>query len=314
VLVRGNQVYPAVRDLRTLLTSRIFSLGEKLEVARLLSMFSAASAGPDESTSEWLDRSTRSQRVRNYAEMAIRVATYNTDFVYLSAWAALQQISMALKHGVLYLNRGWQTIVDGLADRARSLGAEICCGEPVARLDGIVADGIVLAVDPEMVESLTGVRLPARRAARVACLDLCLSRFPEGSATAAFALDRPLYFSVHSAVAHLAPAGRATVHVVKYLEGSEPDPKVLRGELEGYADLVMPTWRESLERARFLPRLTVTEAIPSIAGRADVAVPGMDGVTIAGDWVGSEGMLVDAAVASALEAAKTIQQSKEVMA
>jgi phytoene dehydrogenase-like protein len=314
ILVRGDQVYPAVRDLRTLLTSRIFNLREKVEVARLLSLFSAANAGPGESTADWLHRSIRSTRVRNYAEMVVRGATYSTDFEHLSARAAMRQISMALKQGVLYLDKGWHTIVNGLAHRACSLGVEIHCGEPVARLDSIRGDGIVLAVDPETVELLTGVSLPARRTARVACLDLCLSRFPKGAATVAFALDRPLYFSVHSAVAHLAPAGGATVQVMKYLDESESNPQELRSELEGFADLAMPKWRQCLERARFLPRLTVTEAIPSVRGRADVAPPGMDGVTIAGDWVGSEGMLADAAVASALEAAKTIQQPKEVLA
>lgn len=313
VLVRDNQVYPAVRDLSTLLKSSLFSFPEKLEVAHLLSRFDAENAGPVESISEWLNRKIRSSRVRQYAEMLVRVSTYCTDFEHLSARAALQQISMALKHGVIYLDNGWQTIVDGLAHRARSLGVEIHCGESVARLDGIRADGIVLAVDPMTVELLTGVRLPARRAARIASLGICLSRLPEGSSTVALALDRPLYLSVHSAVADLAPTGGATVHVMKYLDLNESDPAQLRSELEEYADQVMPKWRQTLKRARFLPTLTVTESVPNVAGRADVALPGIDGITIAGDWVGPAGMLADAAVASALEAAKIIMQPKEVM-
>jgi predicted NAD/FAD-dependent oxidoreductase len=32
-----------------------------------------------------------------------------------------------------------------------------------------------------------------------------------------------------------------------------------------------------------------------------------DGITVAGDWVGSDGMLVDAAVSSALRAAAQVQ-------
>jgi hypothetical protein len=59
-------------------------------------------------------------RVRDLAARVVRIATYAVNMQYLSAEAALRQISMALKDNVLYLDRGWQTVVDGLAMRARS--------------------------------------------------------------------------------------------------------------------------------------------------------------------------------------------------
>ena len=314
LLVRGSEVYPAVKDFSGLLTTRLFSARERLEAARLIRLFNSPGARPSESVAEWLTRQIRSDRVRDYAAMAVRVATYSADLRHLNAQAAMQQVSTALKHGVLYLDDGWQTLVDGLMRRASSLGVEMRWAERITSLENIRADGIVLAVDPETVEQLTGVMLPARRAAYVANLDLCLSRLPEGATTAALSLDRPLYFSVHSAVARLAPDGGATIHVVKYLEETEDDAQALRGELEEYADLVMPQWRYYARRVRFLPKLMVTAAIPGTAGRASVSLPGIGRVAIAGDWVGSEGMLADAAVASALRAARTVQKGREMVA
>jgi protoporphyrinogen oxidase len=314
VLVRGKEVYPAVKDSSTLLTSPLFTAREKLEVGRLLSSISGANGDPTETMGQWLDRWTRSERVRDYFSMVARVATYSGDFDHLSARAALEQMSLALKPGVLYLDGGWQTLVDGLAGRARSLGVQIHCGERVTRLGSVHADGIVLAADPETVELLTGVTLPARRAAYAATLDLCLSSIPEAAPTLAFALDRPLYYSVHSAVARLAPAGGAIVHVAKYLREDEIDHEALRRELEEYADLVLPTWRQLAERVRYLPRLRVTAAIPDVQGRLGVVLPGLERVTLAGDWVGASGMLADAAVASALEATQTLQRREQVEA
>lgn len=313
-LVRRKEIHPAVMGFRSLLTSGLFTALEKLEVAGLPGSLNSANAYPEETVAHWLDRRIRSARVRNYVATVVRVATYCGDFEHLSARAALEQVSMALNQGVLYLDGGWQTLVDGLAARARSLGVEIYCEERVTRLGDIRADGFVLAVHPEMVEALTGTTLPARRAAYVASLDLCLSRMPDGAPTVAFALDRPLYFSAHSAVARLAQNNGATIHVLKYLREEKDDPRVLRTELEEYADLVMPGWRPIVEHVRFLPSLRVTAAIPCVQGRATVSLPGMERVSIAGDWVGARGMLADAAVASALEAAKIIQQQEEVAA
>jgi hypothetical protein len=53
---------------------------------------------------------------------------------------------------------------------------------------------------------------------------------------------------------------------------------------------------------------------PSPQGRPDIDFPGLENVVIAGDWVGAEGMLADAAVASALRAAQVIQQRKVLVA
>ena len=49
-----------------------------------------------------------------------------------------------------------------------------------------------------------------------------------------------------------------------------------------------------------------TAAAGGMAGRPDVAVPGLDDAFIAGDWVGTRGLLADAAIASGHDAAVAV--------
>jgi hypothetical protein len=59
---------------------------------------------------------------------------------------------------------------------------------------------------------------------------------------------------------------------------------------------------------RFLPDLIVSHALDLAGdarlGKSTPAVPGLPSVFVAGDWVGQEGMLADAALASAEAAAQ----------
>ena len=188
------------------------------------------------------------------------------------------------------------------------------CGVTAASPQGIEwrhghqpADGIILAVAPHAVELLTGGVLPPLIPARAACLDLGLRRTVPHAAAFALGLEEGLYLSNHSLYASgLAPAGGVTVHVAKYLKQQET---ATRQELEQVADLGMPGWREEVQVSRFLPEMTVVHGIPAAARpRPSVDALGMGNVYIAGDWVGSEGMLADCAVASGLGAARRLMQ------
>ncbi|HEX3438527.1 MAG TPA: FAD-dependent oxidoreductase [Pseudacidobacterium sp.] len=308
-LVRENKLYPAVHDVRSLMTTRLFSVREKFEAVRLFSLFTGGRSSEGETMRQWVDRHARSERVREFAATITRIATYTTDLEHLSAKAALEQLSLAIKHNVWYLDGGWQTLIDGLLNRAISLGVEIC-HEHVVTMDALKADGIVLAVGPASVEKLTGIPVPRQRPLRMASLNIGLRKLSTEAAHVAFGLDRPLYFSVHSESVRLAPEGKALAHVAKYLGDSQPDPNAVREELEDYASLVMPQWQREAEVVRFLPNLTVTPMMAVPEGRPDVDFLGLENITVAGDWVGTEGMLADAAVASALKAVSVIQQRK----
>jgi hypothetical protein len=124
-------------------------------------------------------------------------------------------------------------------------------------------------------------------------------------------LDTPFYFSRHSAAAALAPEGASLVHVAKYLV---KDEHAQREELERFTDLAMPGWRDHLAFTRFLPDLAVTHAVVTLSARPGVNALRMAGVALAGDWVGDTGMLVDAAVASALQAVEILGTERKAAA
>jgi hypothetical protein len=63
-----------------------------------------------------------------------------------------------------------------------------------------------------------------------------------------------------------------------------------------------------LVRRQYLPRIESVGALPTaesggFAGRPGARVPGIDHLYVAGDWVGPEGFLADASLASARRAA-----------
>jgi phytoene dehydrogenase-like protein len=311
---RGDQFFPMVTNLSSLLATSLFSVREKLEVANLLRLFAAGQAKPFETMADWLDRHLTRPRVREFAATIIRISTFAIELDRLNAPTALRQAGSALKDNVLYLDGGWQTLVDGLVGRARSLGVEIRCGEPVLSLDNLDATGIILAVGPDAVEKLTGNRLTGTLPVRMASLDLGLEGLPDDTPNTIFPVDRPLYFSTHSASAQLAPKGCRMVHVAKYLGSTVQDPKAVRAELEEFATLAIPGWRQHTRFVRFLPELTVTRMMPGSSPGPDANCLHLDRIAIAGDWVGPDGMLADAAVASALTAARSIQRQEAAAA
>ena len=126
----------------------------------------------------------------------------------------------------------------------------------------------------------------------------------------ALGIDVPLYASVHTKYAKLAPEGHAVIHVARYRAPNEPS-EAIEKELEGALDRLQPGWRDVVVHRRFLPQMVVANAMARAdrggeTGRADVRVGDVDRLWICGDGVGPEGMLADAALASAVRAAESI--------
>ena len=336
--LRDGALHRLPVDLRSLLTTTLLRPFEKLEAARLLTTLARIEPSSLDhlSVAEWSRREIRHAGTRRLFEALIRTATYAADADRQSAGAALRQLQLAASGGVLYLDDGWQTLVDGLGDAARAAGARIVADARVTAVvhndavSGIrLADGTtwdapaaILAVGPDRARDLvrdSGGPLDrwadAVTPVRLACLDVGLARLPRPRTRVLFGIDEPLYFSVHSAVARLAPPGGAVIHLAEYLRADAPsDPAAIERRLEGLLDRLQPGWRDAVLVQRFLPAMTVTNALPSavrggLAGRPGPAVPGIHGLYVAGDWVGPEGMLADAALASARRAAEALAAS-----
>lgn len=274
---------------------------------------------------EWLDTQVQQPEVRAFFEGQFRLATYSADLDNLSAGKALDQMIVAALDGVDYIDGGWQTLVKGLQTAALAAGVTIQTRHSASRLeftnDGVTleftggeiyrAQAVISTLPPAAIAKLVGpAHAPSLQRwaetltpVHAACLDIALSQLPQPEHQFAIGLDEPLYYSVHTRSAKLAPQGAELIQLAKYLTAdSDQSLESIRQELEGLMDLFQPGWRDHLQHQRFLPRMVVTHALVSPSGRPAVAVPEQPRLFLAGDWVGSEGMLVDASFASAKEA------------
>lgn len=284
---------------------------------------------------EWLDKNFHDTNDAEIIKAILRLNTYGNDPEIQSIGSALRQIYVSsLAGGVMYVDRGWQTLVDGLLTVAKNANARIVMDKKavsVKRTDSsgwqvllsdktqVSAKTVVIAAGPmdayglfddnERPEMLSKAAKDAKPV-RLVCLDVALRSLPDKDALFALGVDRPLYFSVHSAYAKLAPEGGALIHVAKYLGTSiAPKPREDQPELEELLDLMQPGWREVLVKKRPLPSMVVSNAVVNaatggLAGRPDVRIA--DNLYIVGDWVGKEGILSNASVASAKHAAQLI--------
>ncbi len=330
----GDAKHTAVTGFMSLLTTGALTLAGKVELARFMARMKAidTAALRDTTAQRFIEETFADPSGRRVALALARLTTYADDPKHLSAGAFVEQIVGATLAGVDYVDGGWSTLVDRLADGARAAGANLLTHRPVKSVRrtarGVVveteerleADTVILALPPEACRRLVDAPALAARAeherpVRAASLDVALSRLPDPRAIFALGLDEPTYFSVHSVWADVAPAGAATLHAAAYLGPDDArTPAATRAMLERVVDRMQPGWRELVVNQRFLPSLIVTPDLPDaarggLAGRPDVDAAGIDGVYVAGDWVGPTGMLADAAAASAVRAAERVLEA-----
>ncbi len=276
----------------------------------------------DRTAAKWFDDLGLDGAGREMVEMLARTATYAADLDRVSADLVAKQVRMALTGSVLYLHGGWSSVVDGLAVAGERHGVE----RRTAAARSVEPDGgrvrvrvgregdervilarsvVVAAGTPEACAALLPARPPAWARlgppVRVSCLDLGLAAVPEVGTL--LGLDRPLYLIRHAPPAHLAPTRGAVVHAMRYLRaGEEATPDGWRAELEEHCRLagIDPG---AAEEVRYLHRMVACGALPTpesggLAGRSGVGDTGLAGVFVAGDWVGRDGHLGDAALAT----------------
>ncbi|MGH2584387.1 MAG: FAD-dependent oxidoreductase, partial [Dehalococcoidia bacterium] len=284
---------------------------------------------------EWLERTVRRPQVRRIMTSLAWTFVYSAALDLVSAEVFVRKLQITLKNPVHYVDGGWQALVDGLRRTAEAAGARIVSGEAVAAVehdggrvgavrlaDGgtVPASSVIVATNPhDAVKLLGDGAYPALRGivegmypAQVACLDVALRRLPRPGYPAAEDLDRPLFYSAQSLFARVAPEGEALVHAFKQLDPRQPgDPREDERELEELLDAGQPGWREQVVKRVYLPRIAAVGMLPTaggggFAGRPGVQVPGVPNLFLAGDWIGPEGFLSDACMASARQAARLL--------
>lgn len=318
-------------DPATLLASKLLSWPGKIEFGRfMLKLGKLETHGlPNIALRDWAEREIRDPMVRHLFYALCRTSTYVHDPDRQSVGPVLRQVQRSLKSGVLYLNGGWQGVVDQLHDLAVRAGVTLLNNKSVTGLlqeNGIVrglqcADGellymphVIATGSPADTYRLLGEaaeRTALRRwkhdaqPAAAACLDLGLKRLPVAGRHLAIGLDRPIFFSHHSRVAKLSDNGTLVMHLIKYNGSGESNPQADERALEHTMNLLHPGWQQEVVARQYLPNITVVHDYMHIGrqnSQPGPAVPEVRGLYVAGDWASHGEMLADAAAASARRA------------
>lgn len=334
--VLNNEIWSFPMNPAMIMTSRLFSFSEKLSLIRLF--VAALRAKPTnhahQSVQEWLNERAEQPLVQQFFRMAIRLNTYANAPEEMSAGAWLYQFQIGMK-GVKYLHHGWQSLVDGLVEKATQVGVQFEMGAKIAEVviengqvqgvefqDGHFesASSVILAIGPQQALKLVsqsetmqwGHYAQQAKPIKAATMELGLRRLPNPAVKIAIGMDAPLYFSVHSDYADLAPDNQVMVHVAKYLPvGQTTDAATDKRELEAYLDLIQPGWRDAVIVSQYLPHITVANALATaeqggLRGFPTANVAEVSGLALAGDWIGDGGLLADVPLTSGQMAAKTI--------
>jgi hypothetical protein len=249
----------------------------------------------------------------------VRIGTYSATLDELSAGAALQQLQRSIAAGVLYLDGGWAQLIDGLRRQVEvrtNVGVDAITDAGTGGVqvrtstgDVLTARSVVLAAGPPAAcAPLLGADAASLwpdlgAPVTASCLDVGVRGVP--SPGYVLGVDEPVYGTVQSPPAKQAPEGDAVVAVIRYGARSAAED---RPQLEGWLDHlgVRP---DAIVCSRFLSRMTVVGAAPravtgGLAGRPAITATGIPNVRLAGDWVGTEGMLADASFASGYAAGR----------
>lgn len=324
-LVRDRTLHLAPFSKSGLEQTTLYPSEAKAEIGGALARLgkSAPEVGAGVSARKAVEEFSESLHVRELISALLRLTSLVHDPDCADGATLFAQLHRGLSNNAVYVDDGWTQLVSALAARAEIEGCMFGVSRRVTAIkpgqtwrietsdeNSVSASAVVIALPPrdalELIPDAEELRVAADRSVAVyaGCLDLGLSRLPEPRHQFALGIDEPLYLSVHSATARLAPEGGALVHILRYLEPDQQvDKESLLAELEAFADLVQPGWRSCVRARRFFWKMPIMCAEPlarygGVSGRPGVQLQGFSGLYVAGDWVGSHSLLADASAAS----------------
>lgn len=343
VLTEG-ELYSAPLGMMSLIGTRLLSAADKFELMRIFAMLPQIDAHylRHISVQAWIDKNAQRPRVRQFLKANAHTAVYSAGLDLVSAEVFIEKTQILFKHPIIYIDGGWQTLVDGLRCAAETAGAHIVTG---ARVDSVVAENgavtgvrladgrviqathVIIATPPQEAAKVARdvypqleVIVDALVPAQVACLDVALRHLPNPNAPIVQDMDQPRFLSTQSLFSQVAPEGTALIYSFKQLDPNQTsDPQDDEKHLEQFLDAVQPGWRDLVIKRRYLPRIHAVGALPlaatgGFAGRPKTIVSQVEGLYLVGDWVGDEGFLIDASFASAKQAVQHIQRTQRILA
>lgn len=334
ILIENDIEYAAPLSPLGLFTTSFLNGKERMEWIAVL--WKVRSINPEnlaeQTFQQWVRQVANSEKVKSLLYVLGRLATYCHAPERASAKVVVSNIKNAMG-GVLYLDGGWQTIIDQLHNKAIISGVQVQSYTLVKQIDPVKQDQfrLILSNDKEIhakyVICTTGphelsellsekVNLYSNRffnqitPVRGATLDLALTQLPNPRRLFAMGITDPLYYSVHSNYARLSDDTKSTVlHVFKYHHPDDHmDKTSIQNELEQFLDRLQPGWQQYVITKRFIPTITVNQRLPQIGDeqklkRSKTEIPGL---YIAGDWASPNFILADGAVSSGKQAAEEI--------
>lgn len=332
----NRKVYDIPTGPVKLLTSRLLSLSGKAELVRFMIKLGRIKTGQLERLTlrEWAEREINDPMIRHIVYSICRSNSFVPDPSLHGAREAVRQLQRTFAGKAFYLDGGWVSLINELEAQASRAGVVMATGLGVAEVvqhesawivhfsdnRTTTVPNVMMTGSPEQACKLVrGAEKTSllrwkneTRPMAAACLDLVLRRFPNPknrSYIAGFWLDAPIFYNSPSSVARLNDDGSFIIHLVKQLGEHAGNPQDNEQQLEAAMDLMHPGWRSEEIARQYLPRITVVHDFRS-TDKSDPppgpAVPEVEGLYVAGDWVSHGEVLADAAFASAKRAAHAI--------
>ncbi len=339
-LIENNIEYAAPFTPLGIFTTRLLHSKERMEWITVL--WKVMSIDPEklakQTFQQWVNQITQSKTIESLLFTLGRLATYCHAPERMSAKVMALHLKNAMG-GVLYLDGGWQTIVDQLHNKAIVSGVHVQPHTLVKQIERdrqqdpfkfvlssgeeILGKYVICTSGPHELIHMLGKKasLPIRdffaqiTPIKGATLDVALSQLPNPKKLFAMGITEPLYYSVHSTYACLSDHTKnAILHVFKYHHPEEiiDGPRV-KNKLEQFLDGLQPDWQQHVISRRFIPDITVNQRLPQIGDelklqRSKTEIPGL---YIAGDWASPHWILADGAVSSGKQAAEEIILNEE---
>jgi phytoene dehydrogenase-like protein len=330
-IIENNIEYAAPFSPLGLLTTNLLNWKERIEWGKILIkvMTMDKEKLTHQTFEQWVKKEVTSKKVQSLLYLLGRLSTYCHAPECVSAKVMISHLQL-VTGGVLYLDDGWQSMIDQLHNKAIISGVQVHKSATVQQIRKGEDDFNVILTNSEelhgrFVLSTTGPSdlnkiltesgtilqnnfIPVKGAT----LDVALTKLPNSKLLFALGLSNPFYYSVHSVAARLSQNNQGTIlHAFKYHHPHDViDNNRVKKELEQFLERLQPGWQNYLITSRFIPQITVNQRLPQVGDeqkleRSKKEIPGL---YIAGDWASPDYILSEGAVSSGKQAPLAIIQ------
>lgn len=328
----NDRQYELPSNLLGILRTKLLDVKEKKEFIQM--MLNIRKIDPtkysQQTLEQWVENTIYYEKNKELLYMFGRLASYVNAPEIVNASAVLRMLQASLA-GALYVNRGWQSIIEQLIEKAEMYGVtllsnctveEIEVNTPICKVsftekeDLQVFSGrwIISTAPPgDLLHILNGKESALFRQllhecipVKAACLDMTIKSPSQSQVDFALDMNQSFYYSNHSKAAKLTyHPNHQVIHVMKYLKTNET---ATREQLLSFLEKINPQWQEQVISQRFSPSLVVSHRCPTVSNDnlAACAVKQYPGLLLAGEWVCHDYLLAEGALISVKRAVEQI--------